>query len=154
MAKLAENTEFADAEETGWWSKIKNFFIDMLSQAGVILKKKITDNELRYILWKSYKHLSEPNQYAPINVAEDTVMQKNLGVGRFKEDKLFSDGDPIEKERASVRDSYEREIASNMYQFQESMQDSILGLKVLMDKINKVNGHETADYENAYMTEN
>ena len=154
MAKLAENTEFADAEKTGWWSKIKNFFIDMLVQAGVTLKKKISDNELRYILWKSYKHLSEPNQYVSINVAEDTVMQKNLGVGRFKEDKLFSDGDPIEKDRVSVRDSYERELASSLYQFQEAMQDSMLGLKTLMDKIEKATGHKIADYENAYMTEN
>ena len=166
MASLAEDTDFG--HEGTWWGKIKDFFIKMLAEAGIKLRIQLSDNELRYVLWRSYQNLVHSNERSLFNKAEDIAMQYNLKVGEYTaevgkvsdvgEDSnsniLFRDGDPIEKDRVSVRDSYERELASSLYQFQEAMQDSMLGLKTLMDKIEKATGHKIADYENAYMTEN
>ena len=82
LASLAEDTNFERAQHTGWWDKIKQFFVEMLTKAGVKLDIKLTDNELRYILWRSYKNLVEPGSVRTFaGVAEDVVMQSRLSVG-------------------------------------------------------------------------
>lgn len=89
LASLAETTNFEEAQRRGWWQKIKSYFVDMLrklSMPGLKLKEEITDNELRYLLWKSYKNLVEPNSYLrPLGYAEDVVKQKELKVGEYAE---------------------------------------------------------------------
>lgn len=65
LAGLAEDTDFEAAKEhAGWWARIKQLFIDMVEQLGFnhFRDKKgivLTDNELRYILWKSYENLAK-----------------------------------------------------------------------------------------------
>lgn len=84
LASLAEETNFEQAQNTGWWDKIKQFFVEMLTKAGVKLDIKLTDNELRYILWRSYKNLVEPGSVRTFaGVAEDVVMQSRLAVGNY-----------------------------------------------------------------------
>lgn len=89
MASLAETTNFEEAQRRGWWQQIKSYFVDMLrklSMPGLRLKEEITDNELRYLLWRSYKNLVEPNSYLkPLGYAEDVVKQKELKVGEYEE---------------------------------------------------------------------
>lgn len=85
LAKLAEDMDFENRRES-FWSKIKSHFIQMLESIG--LKDYdagvLSDNELKYILWRSYKNLSSPGEYRNVfDVAEDVVMQENLGVGNF-----------------------------------------------------------------------
>jgi hypothetical protein len=85
LAKLAEDMDFENRRES-FWSKIKSLFIQMLESIG--LKDYdagvLSDNELKYILWRSYKNLSSPGEYRSVfDVAEDIVMQENLGVGNF-----------------------------------------------------------------------
>ena len=70
LSGLAEDTDFDRAMQSGWWNKIKNFFISMLAKAGIRLKHLLTDNDLRYILWRSYQNMVHPGEYR--NEAEET----------------------------------------------------------------------------------
>lgn len=113
--------------------------------------------------------MKEPNRYRNVFAqAEDIAKQQQLKVGNYaereseQEDKAADNGrlyrdpsDPEERDRVYVRNEYEKAKASSLYQFQEAMQDSMLGLKTLMNKILKASGKkEAADFENAYMAEN
>ena len=86
LARLAEHTDFEHATQQGWWSKIKEFFMRMLAQAGFRLQDGVTfsDNELRYVLWRSYENLRVPNARRSIfDTAKEIQMQSRFGVGRY-----------------------------------------------------------------------
>ena len=84
LARLAERTDFDNATSSGWWQKIKNFFVRMLTQAGVHLAEPLTDNELRYILWRSYDNLLHPDSRRSIfDKAKEITMQQRLGINRY-----------------------------------------------------------------------
>lgn len=53
LADLAERTDFEHASPQ-WWAKIKGFFLDMLRGLGfeAMDGQTLTDNELRYVLWR------------------------------------------------------------------------------------------------------
>ena len=168
LAGMAEDTNFDRAEYQSWWGKIKFLFLDMLRKAGLVLNKTLTDADLRYILWRSYENLKEPGRYRSIlGEAEDISKQMDLKVGNFAETDnsaasvadgdsyMYRDGDVMdERDRAIVRDRYERTIQSGMYQFREAVQDSMLSLRRLMEQIAKATGEKVKDFENAYMAEN
>lgn len=93
LAQLAENTDFESVDNSplaGWWTKIKELFWEMLHKLGVEVQKfkdTIGDNELRYLLWRSYKNLTEPGRYRSlVDEAEDAAMQNKLKVGQFEEE--------------------------------------------------------------------
>lgn len=77
---MAEDTDFENAKKTGWWEKVKRAFLDMLHKIafdeydGDVL----TDNELRYILWRSYSNLKENGEHNIINAARNEVMKQKL----------------------------------------------------------------------------
>jgi N12 class adenine-specific DNA methylase len=168
LAGMAEDTNFDRAEYQSWWGKIKFLFLDMLRKAGLVLNKTLTDADLRYILWRSYENLKKPGRYRSIlGEAEDLSKQMDLKVGNFAETDnsaasvadgdsyMYRDGDVMdERDRAIVRDRYERTIQSGMYQFREAVQDSMLSLRRLMEQIAKATGEKVKDFENAYMAEN
>lgn len=79
IAELAERG-FDNKADRSLWEKIKDAFLDMLRKAGISLDSKLSDNDLRYILWRSYKNLEQGNL---MDVAEDTVMRNDLGIGDF-----------------------------------------------------------------------
>ena len=82
LARLAERTDFEHATQSGWWQKIKDFFFEMLGKIG--FNVRLSDNDLRYILWRSYENLLHPEKYRNVfEEAKDTVMQSKLRVGRF-----------------------------------------------------------------------
>ena len=89
---------------------------------------------------------SEINEFSDNNVADEGIM--------------FRDGDSVEYNKAMARDMYEQRVSRGMYQMQEALQDSILGLKEAMDAILKAEGNgktyieDVAGYENAYLGEN
>ena len=93
LAGLAEDTNFEDARgyASGWWQRVKRLFIDMLERIGFEgFRDKVgvvlTDNELRYILWRSYENLAEPGRYRSIlGEAKDVAMQSDLKVGNYAE---------------------------------------------------------------------
>ena len=85
LASLAEDTNFEQARNSGIWQKIKDFFTDLLTKAGIHLANPLTDNELRYILWRSYENLKEPGRYRSIiGEARDMSKQRDLNVGNYK----------------------------------------------------------------------
>ncbi len=91
LAGLAERTDFrADSSPYDtWWDHIKRWFVEMLHDIGLPGfrgKGDLADNELRYVLWRSYKNLSEPGRYRnPWREAEDVSMQYRLKTGEFAE---------------------------------------------------------------------
>lgn len=93
LATLAENTNFENLN-AGWWSKIKQLFMDLLHKIGFdgFGGVALSDNELRYILWRSYQNLVSPGKYKSIlGEAEDIAKQYDLKVGDYAETKEFSD---------------------------------------------------------------
>lgn len=84
LASLAERTNFENAQESGWWKKIKDFFFEMLAKAG--FSTYLSDNELRYILWRSYDNLLNPDSRRNIfDKAKEVQMQSQLRVGQYAE---------------------------------------------------------------------
>lgn len=85
LSSLAEDTNFDDLS-AGWWRKIKDLFLRMLHKIGFEGFDGVTlsDNELRYILWRSYENLREPGRYRSIlGQAEDVAKQYELKVGNY-----------------------------------------------------------------------
>ena len=82
IAGLAENG-FAGRENRTLFEKIKDFFRDMLSRAKIALGVNIGDNELRYMLWRTYQMRTSRGILAK---AEDISMQQSMNVGNFRED--------------------------------------------------------------------
>lgn len=170
LASLAETTNFEHARNSGWWKRIKEFFFDMLRSMGFsnINGVTLTDNELRYVLWRSYENLKENKYDNLFSEAADVAKQYELGVGENSHiedngsttaDQLFRDGSPEGRERAMARQRYEERVRRGMYQTQEALQDSMLGLKEAMDAILRGEGIEgyiedVDGYENAYLGEN
>lgn len=90
LASLAEDTDFENAKAyNGWWQKIKRAFLDMLSTIGFKnLNTRLTDNELRYILWRSYENMVNPGRYRAFEwEAEDVAMKHRLQVGEYADKK-------------------------------------------------------------------
>lgn len=89
MAGLAEDTDFERPETQSWWMQVKRFFLDMMHKLGIGgdgFETTIGDNELRYMLWRSYENLAEPGRYRDfVREAKDVAMQSRLKVGEFEE---------------------------------------------------------------------
>lgn len=170
LASLAEETEFENINAS-WWQQIKDFFLNMLHKIGFEDFRGVTlsDNELRYILWRSYENLAEPGRYRNIlGEAADVAKQYELKVGNYavsdphhqtvaeSDDALYRTGDPEIHERELARDRYERRVKSGMFQSQEALQDSMLGLKEAMTAIlgKETNIEDVDGFENAYLGEN
>ena len=116
LAGLAERTDFERAMESGWWQDIKRMFLKMLHSIGLkgFEGTTLSDNELRYILWRSYENLAEPGRYRSImGEAADIAKQLELGVGNYakpstdagsvvaeESDVPFRDGDAADTEVA------------------------------------------------------
>lgn len=173
LAMLAENTEFENTSAS-WWRQIKDFFLNMLHKIGFedFRGVTLTDNELRYILWRSYENLAEPGRYRSIlGEAADVAKQYDLGVGNYavtapnaqlvaeSDDDLYRDG-------TTLREEYDRKVrvpnksgsvkwTENLpYRMKESYQDSMVALKTLQDLISEETGNQIQSHENAYMAEN
>ena len=179
LAALAEDIDFERKVDQTWWQKVRNFFVDMLRKAGIVLDTELTDNDLRYIVWKSYERMAYAGDHGAIRDARTVMMDQQLGTGNFGtravadgsqvadgselqpstaadgSELLYRDGDRMDqRDHAAIRDSYEREIKTVTYQMREAVQDSMLSLRRMMEEIEKATGNKIADYENAYMAEN
>lgn len=133
MARMAEN-----GVDVSVWQRIKQAFNSLMRRMGINIK--ISDNELRYILWRSRQNLDKNR---PLDLAKDVAMQYQMGVGNyFREDTDGSIG------------MYEQSLKGWKYKAQEAYQDSMLALKNLQEVIAKVSGKPIKSFENAYMAEN
>ena len=107
LASLAEKTDFENMPH-GFWQKIKRMFLAMLHAIGFdgFADKGVTlsDNELRYILWRSYENLKEPGEHRSIlGEAEDVAKLVELKVGNYG-------GTAAEEEPADVAERREEKI--------------------------------------------
>lgn len=104
LAGLAERTNFERAMESGWWQTIKRVFLNMLHSIGLkgYQGETLTDNELRYILWRSYENLAEPGRYRSImGEAADITKQMELGVGNYAKPSI-SGGTMVAEESTDI----------------------------------------------------
>ena len=83
MSTLAEDGSFLNAGNRSLFQKVKQLFTDLLRKAGINLGTKLTDNDLRYILWKSYKNLTDNGNPDVFSQAEDIAKQNHLKVGDY-----------------------------------------------------------------------
>lgn len=148
IAELAERG-FDNKAERSLWEKIKDAFLDMLRKAGISLDFKLSDNDLRYILWRSYKNLEQGNL---MDVAEDTVMRNDLGVGdfsvRFREAKTeVENEEPLNKEMV---DAWDKVASSDSFKFKEAMVDSLTAIDEFLKLLAKKTKSKILDYENPY----
>lgn len=126
LAALAERG-FDNVEERTLWQKIKDAFIDMLRKAGVHLGFDLTDNELRYVLWRSYQNLESQSI---MDRAADIDMQRRLRVGNFRENEAEHEKSPENYERTlhTVNEFAEKHIGAGsvfVVRSSEKMQEQL-----------------------------
>lgn len=98
LASLAEQTDF-ERMPYSFWIKIKQLFMKLLHSIGFENWQggELSDNELRYILWRSYQNLKEPGRYRSIlGEAEDVAKQYELKVGNYAEQTEVTSGEVAE----------------------------------------------------------
>lgn len=159
LASLAEDTNFEAARSSGLWQRIKDFFMDLLTKAGVRLNEALTDNELRYILWRSYENLAEPNGRDIIGTVRDVAMQGRLGVGNYgNEDMRLREAEdeqtPEKKSENKYRELYDKRVSRRRARLNRSYFDSMQPVKVLQKTITEETGQQIRPEENVYLQEN
>jgi len=101
LAGLAEVTDFESVVSRTWWEKVKSLFADMLNSIGLSdfadNSLPLSDNELRYILWRSYDNLKSDNDV--FRQAKDIAMQSELKVGNYEESKDATLGELVSGDR-------------------------------------------------------
>ena len=80
LASLAEEG-FDGRENRTFWQMVRDFFMDMLRDAKIAIGYNINDNDMRYMLWRTYQMQKSKGAMA---VAENVAMQQKLGVGNFR----------------------------------------------------------------------
>ena len=142
LASLAEDTDFENAQRSGWWEKIKRLFIDMLHKMGLDRFSGVTlsDNELRYILWRSYENLREPGAERSITgVAADVVKQAELKVGNYAEE---ATGGNMAAERGKKEASETDSVLEREHQ--HTVISDATGTKILNNLDNLVKRYENS----------
>ena len=165
LASLAEDTDFENVNAS-WWQKIKSFFLDMLRKIGFegFTGVTLSDNELRYLLWRSYENLAEPGRYRGIlEEAADIATQMRLKVGNYaigadaaqrvaeNSDLLYRNGEDVS---LGLADRYQKRVTSKAGEATEAYQDNMRSVRILQEEIAKETGRPIADFENAYDREN
>ena len=120
LASMAEDTNFEQIKPT-LWQRIKQLFGEIMSAFG-LHHANITDNDLRYILWRSYKNLQSSGKHSILDKVEDIAMQYRLKAGNYADkatdNVLYRSGiDPTATEvLPDARTRYEKE-RTRQYRF-------------------------------------
>ena len=107
MSGLAEGG-FADRKNAGLWQQIRQWFSDMLSRAKIKLNFSISDNELRYLLWRSHELSRMNGREGVVGRARDLAMQNRLGVGNGVG--VLSRSNNLETNVAEINNTFNREL--------------------------------------------
>lgn len=166
LASLAESTNF-DNMNASWWQKIKELFLRMLHKIGFEDFSGVTlsDNELRYILWRSYENLAEPGRYRSIlGEAEDVAKQNELKVGNYapaetatsnaaEASKNTDSGEDLFRDNEDDASAiYEEGVANTFWhRFSEGWYDYLRSVRVLQDALQKAMGRKLDDFENVLL---
>ena len=120
---------------------------------------------------KGLAYLSSASQYVQQEIDKQDLIDATNVVENFENSKvsdnnvaeneglLFRDGDNVDYEKAQARNLYEERVSRGLYQMQEALQDSMLGLKEAMEAVLKAEGRDLSvedvdGHENAYLGEN
>ena len=170
LASMAEDTNFEQIKPT-LWQRIKQLFGEIMSAFG-LHHANITDNDLRYILWRSYKNLQNSGKHSILDKAEDIAMQYRLKAGNYADkttgNVLYrSSIDPTATEvLPDARTRYEKETKEpdnidsvpkthNFFRrFYKSYIDSMLALKSFTNSVLEATGDKMASHEDTYKAEN
>ena len=170
LASMAEDTNFEQIKPT-LWQRIKQLFGEIMSAFG-LHHANITDNDLRYILWRSYKNLQNSGKHSILDKAEDIAMQYRLKAGNYAnkatDNVLYRSGiDPTATEvLPDARIRYEKETKEpdnigsvpkthNFFRrFYKSYVDSMLALKSFTNSVLEATGDKMASHEDTYKAEN
>lgn len=105
MADMTDGDNYEEAKRNGFWDNVKRWFTDaiikLLKKAGCKLGFKLTDEDIRHIIWASREHMRNEGHISPIVEAEDIAMQHELRVGNFADERLRPDSER-RKERAKI----------------------------------------------------
>lgn len=102
LASMAEDTNFEQIKPT-LWQRIKQLFGEIMSALG-LHHANITDNDLRYILWRSYKNLQGGGRRSILDKAEDIAMQYRLKAGNY--------ADKFTNELNAVNERFNEELSN------------------------------------------
>lgn len=170
LASMAEDTNFEQIKPT-LWQRIKQLFGEIMSAFG-LHHANITDNDLRYILWRSYKNLQNSGKHSILDIAENIAMQYRLKAGNYADkttDNVLyrSSIDPTATEvLPDARTRYEEETKEpdnigsvpkthNFFRrFYKSYVDSMLALKSFTNSVLEATGDKMASHEDTYKAEN
>ena len=102
LASMAEDTNFEQIKPT-LWQRIKQLFGEIMSAFG-LHHANITDNDLRYMLWRSYKNLQNSGKHSILDKAEDIAMQYRLKAGKY--------ADKFTNELNAVNERFNEELSN------------------------------------------
>ena len=169
LASLAEDMNYETTDPT-FWTAIKEAFLDMLHTLGFDYAGPVlTDNELRYILWRSYKNLEEPGSFRSIlGTAEDLKMQEALGVGQyetegkesaaaedlFREDDisraLNNDSEGAGWSRETMQRAWDDVMSKASFLAKEGYFDYLASVDEFQKLVERATGEKVSDMQNAY----
>lgn len=169
LASLAEDMNYETTDPT-FWTAIKEAFLDMLHTLGFDYAGPVlTDNELRYILWRSYKNLEEPGSFRSIlGTAEDLKMQETLGVGQyetegkesaaaedlFREDDisraLNNDSEGAGWSRETMQRAWDGVMSKASFLAKEGYFDYLASVDEFQKLVERATGEKVSDMQNAY----
>ena len=174
LAGMAEDANFEQLKPTTW-QRIKRLFGEMMSALG-LHHSDVTDNDLRYLLWRSYKNLQNGGKRSILDMAEDIALQYRLKVGNYAHTQsgysnsniLYrSSIDPTENEMLpDAHTRYEKETKEPdkinsvpkthnfSRRFYKSYVDSMLALKSYMNSVLEATGDKLSSHEDVYKVEN
>lgn len=183
MAELAgriaeSGFEKMSKEEQTVWGKVKERVMKFLDavMSGLGIKTRLTDKELAYILYRSWKNLRDNGTL--LDEAEDIDMRKKTGFNEKQQPNEPTDpnggggiryraGDMSAEEyekkgiksgvTKSVRDVYENAVRKHKYKTIEAFQDSMRSLLEMYKAISgnpNLKEQDIASFENAYTAEN
>lgn len=92
LAELAEEGIRNPRESSSVWQTIRNAFAELLRKVGINVQ--LSDNDLRYVLWKSYNRLKDGDNtfVRAVKVQQDTALKSAM---RNAEDQYHSEVDRI-----------------------------------------------------------
>ena len=162
LAMLAEDTDFERPENQSWWRQVKAWFFDMLHKIGFKLHDAydtITDNELRYILWRSYENLVHPERNnSVVEEAKDIAKQYELKVGQWdvnradrveRNDRMGSDynvaAEGVAEDGVRFRDGEEETDSEERESIEQLANDMSIGTSARFIAIAARNAQESHD---------
>lgn len=166
LASLAEQG-FDSRENRTFLQKVRDLFMDMLRAAKIVLGFNINDNDMRYMLWRTYQ-MQRSNGI--MSLAEDVVMQRKLGVGNTTFDANNDDiryrvapSTPSTGEARQLYDDAVRRYTKKnnvkktenlWHHLREAYQDSMLSVQKLMDAVLAETGNKLRGADDVYRAEN